>query len=182
MRASWWSYDEDGCYYITLCTTNRELLFGKIFQAKMYLSEAGKIVKEEFEKSFDIRAELFCDSFVIMPDHIHALLRIDKSKAKPSSERASQQIAEGITEKPPQIEKKYGVAYRLPRSISSFVAGFKSAATKRINELRKTPEAPVWQDGFHDRLVEDEPAHQRVSRYIRNNPAKWKKNNRDDNP
>ena len=44
----------------------------------MFLSDLGKIVKEEWEKSFEIRSELICDTYVIMPNHIHAIIEIKK--------------------------------------------------------------------------------------------------------
>lgn len=76
-RASWWNYANDGAYFITICTANRELLFGDISNNEMNLSDIGSIVNEEWNLSFDIRAELFCDTFVIMPNHIHAILCIE---------------------------------------------------------------------------------------------------------
>jgi len=68
----------------------------------------------------------------------------------------------------------FGIAYRPPKSISSFVAGFKSAVTKRINEYRNTPKQPVWQERFHDHIIRNEEEYQRISDYIKNNPANWK--------
>lgn len=76
-RASWWDYSVTGTYFITLCTSNRENLFGDIQSAEMIPSAIGKIVIEEWDRSFDIRAELFCDAFVLMPNHLHAILRIE---------------------------------------------------------------------------------------------------------
>lgn len=52
-------------------------MFGNIIDGKMHLSPIGEIALAEWEKSFDIRPNLFCDAFVIMPNHIHAILRID---------------------------------------------------------------------------------------------------------
>ena len=71
------------------------------------------------------------------------------------------------------VVKNYGVAYRPPKSISSFMAGFKSSATKRINEYRQTPRKPVWQSKFHDRIIRNAGEYRRISRYIEHNPAKW---------
>ncbi|HEV2107931.1 MAG TPA: hypothetical protein VGR16_06690 [Thermomicrobiales bacterium] len=43
-----------------------------------------------------------------------------------------------------------------PRSLGSLVAGFKAAATKQISVARGWPGAPVWQRGYHDRVVRDD--------------------------
>jgi REP element-mobilizing transposase RayT len=246
-RASWWDYSQDGLYFITLCTANREPILGKIENKQMALSTTGEIVKEEWEKSFAIRRELFCDIYVIMPNHIHAILRIDNNKTndgddtidcidtnngnvgndgndtnvgnnandndndnanagnnamvethgraslhraslhgrtvqhgraiQPSQQQQSQQ--QSSNEQPsnssfiqsPTIN--HGVAERVPKSISSFVAGFKSSATKQINEYRQTPKIAVWQTRFHDHIIRDEESYHRIWHYIKNNPAKW---------
>ena len=53
------------------------------------------------------------------------------------------------------------------------VAGFKSAATTRINQMRGTPGEKVWQRNYHDRIVRNERAWHRIRAYIRQNPARW---------
>jgi hypothetical protein len=59
------------------------------------------------------------------------------------------------------------------RSIGAIVGSFKSAATKRINEMRATPTEVVWQRNFYDYLIRDQDDLQRVRRYIENNPIRW---------
>jgi hypothetical protein len=67
----------------------------------------------------------------------------------------------------------HGVAYRPPKSISSFVGGFKSVAKIRINTFRNTPGAPVWQSRFHDHIIRNEDEYYRIKNYIETNPANW---------
>ena len=63
--------------------------------------------------------------------------------------------------------------FRPPRSLGSFVAGFKSAATTRINDHRGTPGASVWQRNYHDVIVRTERHWRNARAYIRRNPAEW---------
>jgi len=60
-----------------------------------------------------------------------------------------------------------------PRSLSSFVGGFKSAATKQINIRRNARGTPVWQRNYYERIIRDNGELFRVRRYIRNNPSNW---------
>ena len=60
-----------------------------------------------------------------------------------------------------------------PKSLGSFVAGFKSAATTRINDRRDMPGAPVWQRNYHDRIIRTERHWRAAREYIRRNPAEW---------
>jgi hypothetical protein len=53
------------------------------------------------------------------------------------------------------------------------IAGFKSAASKRINEMRGTPGLPVWQRNYYESIIRNTESLDRVRKYIRNNPAKW---------
>jgi len=77
IRAKFWDYSDPGRYFITVITAGRQPILGEILNGKMILSHIGEIVEEEWYKSFDIRKELFCDIFQMMPDHLHAIVRIE---------------------------------------------------------------------------------------------------------
>ena len=164
-RAAWWDYANPGAYFITICTHNRICLFGEIHGGAMYLSPIGQIAEQEWNRSFEIRTELFCDSLIIMPNHIHAVLRIEPTDVDTHSRAYPRGRA--------AIDINHGVAYRSPKSISSFVAGFKSAATTRINQYRNRPKLPVWQTRFHDHIIRNEQEYIRITTYIEHNPSKW---------
>jgi hypothetical protein len=57
--------------------------------------------------------------------------------------------------------------------LGSFVAGFKSAVTTRINAWRGTPGVPVWQRNYYEHIVRDGADLARIRRYLRLNPARW---------
>jgi putative transposase len=153
-----WDYSANGAYFLTICTKNRERILGKVVCGETVLSDIGKIVAAEWATSFQIRAELFGDEFCILPNHIHGIVFINKP------------------ENTVVVVETHGRASlpRRPKSISSFIAGFKSAATKKINEFRNSPGVPVWQSRFHDHIIRDQDALQRIRRYIRENPQNWK--------
>jgi hypothetical protein len=67
-----------------------------------------------------------------------------------------------------------------PNSISSFVAGFKSAVTKQINLLRDNRDIPIWQRNYYESIIRDEQSLMAIREYILNNPFQWKKE--PDNP
>jgi len=167
-RAPFWDYSQEGQYFITICTANRECLFGQIEKHKMILSPIGEIVIREWHKSFEIRLELFCDSYIIMPNHLHGILRIENNI---DNNIVQTHGCASLPSPPPH--NKSGIAYRSPRSISSFVAGFKSSATKNINQYRETPGSPVWQSRFHDHIIRNNAEYQRIRNYIENNPKNW---------
>jgi REP element-mobilizing transposase RayT len=196
-RAQWWNYGNDGAYFITICTANRECLFGNIVDSTMILSSIGEIVNREWNKSFEIRKELFCDIYVIMPNHIHAVVRIEHVETY--DDVGTQGINDvGIQDvgthnvgthdvgthdvethgraslRQQRQHPISGIAYRPPKSISSFIAGFKSSTTKQINGLRNTPKCAVWQTRCHDHIIRNSDEYWRITNYIINNPQKWK--------
>jgi putative transposase len=59
------------------------------------------------------------------------------------------------------------------QSLESFIAGFKSITTKRINEIRNTPGVPVWQRNYNEHVIDNDEELQRVRRYIEDNPINW---------
>ena len=63
-RMPGWDYSGNGMYFITLVTQNRDCNLGEIVKNKIILSDFGIIVKNEWEISFEIRDELFCDDYI----------------------------------------------------------------------------------------------------------------------
>ncbi len=53
------------------------------------------------------------------------------------------------------------------------MAGFKSAATKRINEIRGVSGSPVWQRNYYERVIRNDRELAAVQTYIEENPARW---------
>jgi len=171
-RLPGWDYAAPAAYFITLCTAGQAHLFGEVRDGRMVLSPLGEMVQQEWEKSFEIRQELACDIYVIMPNHIHAIVRIVAAETNdsPVETHGRASLPRASLPAPP---RKTGVAYRPPKSISSFVAGFKSAATKRVNAFRHTPGAAVWQPRFYDHIIRDAQSYERIAAYIAANPVRW---------
>lgn len=117
-----------------------------------------------WEKSFEIRKELICDRYVIMPNHIHGIIIIDDNDDVDVETHGRASLHKS---------QHNGVAIRIPQSVSSFIAGFKSAATKQINIFRGSPGVPIWQSRFYDHIVRNENDLNRIRKYIINNPINW---------
>ena len=50
---------------------------------------------------------------------------------------------------------------------------FKSATTKRINEIRGASGLSVWQRNYHEHVIRHAEELNRIRRYIADNPARW---------
>lgn len=158
-RRPHWDYSGNGFYFITLVTQNRECNLGEIINTQMILSDFGKVVNDEWIKSFEIRNELFCDEYIIMPNHLHAIVVIDNPTNNPPSTdnsdvvdgsndydgtnethiiethgRASLQSKHHANQQFKQSESANPSFFRQPQSISSFIGGFKSAINSKIDD------------------------------------------------
>jgi hypothetical protein len=87
-----WDYSKSGFYFITICAFKHVCTFGEIIEREMQVNEYGIILRQEWEKSFEIRCELKRDEFCIMPNHFHAVVRTLVIAVKPETHgRASLQ-------------------------------------------------------------------------------------------
>jgi len=159
IRLQGYDYSQAGAYFVTICTQNRECLFGEIANGEMRLNDAGRMVVHEWIKTAEIRDEIELDKWVVMPNHFHGIVVI-----------AGTVGAHGRA--PLQSSTHHGL-YRPAKSLGSLMAGFKSAVTKRINEIRATPGTKLWQRNYWEHIVLNEPELNRIREYIHNNPAQW---------
>ncbi|MFQ5583550.1 MAG: hypothetical protein ACE5GL_03850, partial [Calditrichia bacterium] len=94
-------------------------------RAYIKLSDFGKIVDDEWNKSFEIRHELHCDEYIIMPNHLHAIVVLKKPKSGNFNDSTDLHGSDESVARP-QI-------FRKPKSLSSFIGGFKSAINTKID-------------------------------------------------
>jgi putative transposase len=171
IRLQEYDYSGSGSYFLTICAYQRQCLFGEVVNSAMILNEFGAIVADEWEKSAIIRPTLELDTWVVMPNHFHGIVTINNPVGANNNPVGAQSFA------PLQfthIDDQHSYElHRKPRSLGSFVAGFKTSVTRRINAIRETPNIPVWQRNYYEHIIRDEETWQRLRQYIANNPISW---------
>ena len=81
------NYSEYRVYYVTICTKDRNPFFGGIIDKKIKLSKIGKVAEKCWLEIPDHFLEIELMDFVIMPDHLHGILRIQRSNKYSFSEK-----------------------------------------------------------------------------------------------
>ena len=78
IRLRGYDYTQTGAYFVTICTHGRACLFGKIVDREMQPNAYGEMVREQWFRSAELRRDirLYPDEFVVMPNHIHGIIRI----------------------------------------------------------------------------------------------------------
>jgi len=149
-------YSQVGGYFITICTHNWICLLDDIINEKMQVNDYGKIVIEcwnDIPKHF---RDIQLDEFVVMPNHIHGILMILDCR--------------GTACRAPTVER-FGKP--VVNSLPTIVRSFKSAITNRINKLRRTPGAAIWQRNYYEHIIRNEYKLNKIRQYIQNNPLSW---------
>ena len=123
-----------------------------------------------------MRAEIELVAHVVMPNHLHALMTIIPPDtdipgfASPVDVGAHGRAPAPTTD---SLESRMQPLRRPPRSLGSFVGGFKAAAARAVNDLHGTPGQTFWQRGYHDRVIRNDREFGIVAEYIATNPARW---------
>lgn len=81
-RLQKWEYSWKGYYFVTINTKNGEHFFGEVKNSLIYLSKIGKIAQEEWLNIPAIRPDMNISlgEFVIMPNHMHGIIKIGKNR------------------------------------------------------------------------------------------------------
>ncbi len=164
IRLRGYDYTRPGAYFVTICTRKRVCLFGDVVDGEMRLNALGDVVRDEWFRTAELRPYVRLDEreFVVMPNHIHGIIWIVGDDTVGDDTVGAQRRC-APTRKPNVT----------PGSLGAIVRSFKSAVTKRINALRGTPGAPLWQRNYYEHIIRNEEALQRIREYIANNPLRW---------
>jgi putative transposase len=158
-------YAAGGTNFITICTNDRELIFGEVRDGIMFANALGRATEQMWVESEIHRPGVVIDVFALMPNHLHGLVRITPVD-----------IAEHVTRLRPSSSPtsiQPGRQARRPKSLSTLITQFKATSTVVANDIRETPGAKVWQRGFHECVVRNDDEFERIAEYIVTNPARW---------
>lgn len=178
IRLKGYDYSQAGAYFVTICTQNRECLFGDVVDGEIHLNDVGIMIRDVWRKIPEHFPHAEIDEFIVMPNHFHGIIMIcrDDCRGEVSSPVAVSAI--------PKIKQGGGTTEGgdTPplHTLGKIVAYFKYQSTKQINLIRNTPGHPVWQRNYYEHVIRSEEEMDRILRYIVENPAKWAED--EDNP
>ena len=88
IRLKDYDYSQNGAYFITICTKNREPLLSQIAGSDdpvrpntIILTPVGNIVDKCWDSIDKIYPDVRTDKFVIMPNHFHGIIIIGSNKS-----------------------------------------------------------------------------------------------------
>jgi putative transposase len=150
IRLHSYDYSRHGAYFVTICTHDKQSLFGNIIDNRMSLNPCGEIADSSWKDIPLHYPEVKTDTFIIMPNHVHGIIIIqDLRRTGPR----------------PAPTKRH--------LLSEVVRAFKSYSSRKINEHRHLPGTPVWQRGYYEHVIRREEEFVQIGEYILFNAAKW---------
>ena len=155
-------YGQPGAYFLTLCARERAALFGRVCVGGgvldapyVDLSPYGAAVRDRLEEMARVYAHVSLLNYVVMPNHVHILLRVHGPSGTPAP---TQGIAVGPSGTPAPT--------RANQAVPAFVS-----TLKRMTD--RTCGAALWQADYYDHVVRNDADLLRIWTYIDTNPAKW---------
>ncbi len=148
IRLKNYNYAKNGYYFITICTKNHKPFFGNINNDEMQLNQLGKITHDIWKKLPEKYPNIKLNSFVIMPNHIHAIIIIEKD--------INQQL-DKIT-------------------LGKIIGGYKSIVFNKCLKFCKEKNIKMerlWQRNYYEHIIRNEEDLLNIQEYIQNNPLKW---------
>ena len=185
VRLPYWDYGWDSAYFVTICTKNKEYLFGEIKNQEMICSDLGIIAKKYWEEIPNRFPFVLLDVFVIMPNHIHGIIVIDKEGVGYNvvqTAGGTQLVVEtqliaslpSTTQKMPNQTQPGGFAGNknplLNNNLSRIVRWFKGRTTF---EARKNNPLFAWQPNYYEHIIRNKKSFANIQHYIINNPIHW---------
>lgn len=136
---------------MTICTYNREYLFGDVLKGEMVLNQFGCITQDSWQDMPNHHKNIELDKFIVMPNHIHGIIIINNP------------VGNG----PARSFNKY----QKTDNLSIIIGSYKSTVTKQINRINNNQFK--WQKSFHDHIIRSDKSLQNIQEYIVNNPKTW---------
>jgi REP element-mobilizing transposase RayT len=186
-----WDYGSNAPYFVTICTENKICYFGNIKDGEMHLSDLGQLANKywlEIENKFPFA---ILEDFVVMPNHIHGIINIDKKLIIDDCRDAIYRVSNSVSitdenanitdainqdaiNRVSTVKQIGGVTGNnnpmLHENLSRFIHWYKGRCTF---EMRKIYPKFSWQPRFHEHIIRDEESYLKIVEYIQNNPLKW---------
>ena len=152
-----------GAFFITLVTQDRRCIFGDIVDGVLQATLLGRIVQQEWEETGRIRREVSLLAFVLMPNHLHAVVALEPGTS--DADKGRPPVA------PTAAERAHGPGVR---SLGALIAGYKSAVTRAAREADIVlPAGQIWQRNYYEHVIRNENDRNAIIACIEDNPRAW---------
>lgn len=166
IRLESYDYTRSGTYFVTVCTQDRQCLFGDVVNNEMRLSKTGRMIVECWEWLAKQYEYVGLDEWAVMTNHLHGIIIINSDNSQVTPVGGLQITPEGGSRTAPTEPTKI-------KSLGRLIGAFKSVSTKKFNQFRTTSTPSLWQGNYYEHIIRNKNELGRVREYIFNNPLQW---------
>ncbi|MBP3315603.1 MAG: hypothetical protein J6M03_07245 [Clostridia bacterium] len=146
-----YDYSSAGAYFVTICTQNRQCVLSRIVGRGLAPAETvkteytlfGEIAEKQLFLLEDRYPYLAVDKYVIMPNHIHAIMILNSKTA-------------GASPRP---------------TIMDIVCAYKSLTTRDCKKNGYNEK--LFQTSFYEHIIRGGEDYEKITKYIYENPMRW---------
>ncbi|MGB7442547.1 MAG: transposase [Coleofasciculaceae cyanobacterium] len=182
IRLKGYDYTQPGAYFITICTYQRQYLFGEIIAGTMHLNLTGQIVQtcwKNLSKHFPF---IELDAFTIMPNHLHGIIIIAETKPNLNTNVGEKHLRPNILNQSENnsanaspFTDKLPPKGTQPQSLGAIIQNFKSTSTRKNNRINKNSGKILWQRNYYEQIIRgDEQSLHHIQQYITDNSQNWR--------
>lgn len=171
IRLKNYDYSQSGLYFVTICTQNRECLFGDVVDGKIKLNNIGLLINKYWKKLTD-KFPIELDEYVVMPNHMHGIIIIKQTKIVGVS-FMKPEIKMAITKSNRHMglmNQKTGLINQTP-TLGLIIRYFKSKCTYEMHKNGFNND--LWQRNYYEHIIRTENDLNKIRMYISENPNIW---------
>ena len=173
IRLKNYDYSQPGAYFVTVCTHNRDSLFGHIHENAMIMNEAGVMIDRwwrELPKKYPM---VDTDDYMVMPNHFHGIVAIVGAALRGRPDGSDPNIAG---------DRPGGQPHRVAPTLGDMIDWFKTMTTndyiRGVKQCQWRPfPGKLWQRNYYEHVIRNEHDLNAIREYVVNNPASWEKDN-----
>ena len=157
IRLQNYDYSQNGMYYITICTHEKQQLFGYISQSAVILNIAGKMVDEYIFKTESKFENINIIEHIVMSNHIHVIVAITnyQSADKPRQQSSIQDIIHWFKSK---TALEFGYCVK--------------------NGILQPYNKKMWQRSYYEHIIRNDQDLIEKRLYIQQNPLRYELKNK----
>jgi REP element-mobilizing transposase RayT len=175
IRIKDYDYTQPGAYFITIVTYQHKCIFGQVQDGRTEINNLGKIACWEWIRLPQRFLNLALDAFIVMPNHIHGIIRIihDRGTAAEEFNEVHSPTCRAPTNNVAGSSSHERFGKPVPGSIPTIVRSYKSSVTLQINRITRNRSGSVWQRNYYEHIIRNEGELNQIRKYIDDNPIKW---------
>ena len=162
IRLKNYDYSSNGYYFVTICTQNREKLFGEIVGATLRgrPNNPDKIIVKWLLESENKFKDIKIDEYIVMPNHIHFIIKRTGDHIGSTGDHIG------------------STGDHIGSPLRDIIGWFKTMTTNEyiagVKDGRFMPfKGRLWQRNYYEHIIRNYDDYINIAEYIQNNPLKW---------